>query len=132
MKNSAKNVSKKDKKVRSRVCLFPALALSKNVALTMHNDDDVFFSVAAVYAEDDWNHRKKKLKKELEVLKYFMFGCGISVAMRTGDMLIFNAQEQHCISTNTEACGEKGVFTTSHYCKTNVFGLNDNDIIFDE
>ncbi len=140
MKNKAKNATEKGKKVRGhktkksrpRVCLFPTLALSKSVALTMHNDEDVFFSVAAVYAEDDWNNCTKRLKKNCEVLKYFTFGCGISVAMRTGDMLLFNPQEQHCISTNTEACGEKGVFTTSHYCKANLFGLNDNDIIFDE
>ena len=113
-----------------RNCLFPALALSKNVALTMHNDEDVFFSVVAVYHRDDWDCHTLQLKKECKVMKYFTFGCGISVALRTGDLLIFNPREQHCISTNTEAVGKGGVFTTSHYCKTNVFGLNDNDIVF--
>ena len=113
-----------------RMCLFPTLALSKSVALTMHDDEDMFFSVAAVYHDKDWDSGTKQLDENCEVLKYFTFGCGISVAMRTGDLLVFNPQEQHCISTNTEAVGEKGVFTTSHYCKTNLFGLNDNDIVF--
>ena len=63
-------------------------------------------------------------------LKYFTFGCGISIGLRSGDVLIFNPQIDHCISTNTEHCRESGVMTTSHYYKSSVIGLNDNDIPF--
>ena len=68
---------------------------------------------------------------ECEILKYFTFGCGISVGMRSGDLLLFNPQEPHCISTNSDECDDDGVMTTLHYFKTNVVGLNDNNLEFE-
>ena len=117
----------------------PALAISRNVALSMHTDHDAFLCVTAVYRRKDVkNHtnrcgvQQSRFVYESEILKYFTFGCGISVGMRSGDLLIFNPQEPHCISTNSDDCDDYGVITTSHYLKTNVVGLNDNSLYFDE
>ena len=110
--------------------LLPALAVSRNVSLSMHTDNDASLSVVIVYRREDINHRQKHktFLHRCEILKYFTFGCGISVGLRSGDILIFNPQIEHCISTNTDVCDMTGVMTTSHYFKSSVIGLNDNDI----
>ena len=117
----------------------PALAVSRNVALSFHTDEDAFFSITAIYKKEDIVTRvnsagvkEVQFRMDSEILKYFTFECGVSVGMRSGDLLVFNPQEGHCISTNTDACGEDGVLTTTHYFKSNVVGLNDNDVQFCE
>jgi len=114
--------------------LFPSLAVSRNVALSMHTDHDASLSVVIVYRKEDINHRSNPecFVKNTPVLKYFTFGCGKSVGLRSGDMLIFNPQVKHCISTNTDDCHSTGVMTTSHYFKSNIIGLNDNSILFND
>lgn len=47
-------------------------------------------------------------------------------------LLLFNPQEPHCISTNSDECDDDGVMTTSHYFKRNMVGLNDNNLEFEE
>ena len=114
----------------------PSLAISRDVALSLHTDEDAFFSVAAVYSPNDIVTRntssgtRTQFDLTSKILKYFTFQCGILVGMQSGDLLIFNPQVAHCISTNTDQCGDGGVITTSHYFKSNIIGLNDNDIPF--
>lgn len=110
--------------------LLPTLAVSRNVALSMHTDNDASLSVVIVYRRQDIDDRQtpKRFCRMAEILKYFTFGCGISIGLRSGDVLIFNPQIEHCISTNTDTCIESGVMTTSHYYKSSVIGLNDNSI----
>ena len=112
----------------------PTLAVSRNVALSLHTDEDASFSITAVYKKEDIvkTVNRAQFSKDSDILKYFTFECGVSVGMRSGDLLVFNPQEAHCISTNTDACGEGGVITTSHYLKANVVGLNNNEINFPE
>lgn len=110
--------------------LLPTLAVSRNVALSMHTDNDASLSVVIVYRRQDIDdcQTPKRFYRKAETLKYFTFGCGISIGLRSGDVLIFNPQIEHCISTNTDTCIESSVMTTSHYYKSSVIGLNDNNI----
>jgi hypothetical protein len=114
-----------------RIDMLPTLAMSRNVALSLHKDHDACLSAVAVYRHEDVCQREGTFhQRKSPILKYFTFGCGISIGLRSGDVLIFNPQIDHCISTNTEHCCHSGVMTTSHYYKTSVIGLNDNDIPF--
>ena len=128
--------------------LFPSMATGRNTCLQMHTDEDAFLSVVCVYRMDDIEIKRfdrykngsekpsdvtvSRIKMKCDVLKYFTFSSGVSVALRTGDILMFNPQIDHCISSNTDACKNSDVFCTSHYFKSMVIGLNDNSLLFDE
>ena len=119
---------------------FPSLASGRNTSLNLHQDDDAFLSVVSVYNEDDISNqitrrtgkkRKTKislLKKKTSILKFFNFGVGHSVALRTGDILMFNPMIEHCISTKTNDVENSDVYCVSFYFKSLVLGLNDNSI----
>ena len=62
-----------------------------------------------VLKRSDPKHKVSYLKKECDVLKYFTFSTGLTVALRSGDILMFNPQIEHCISSNTDVCKEDDV-----------------------
>ena len=126
---------------------FPSMATGRNACLEIHTDDDAFFSVVVIYRKGDMRTGKVKRKKrkgdrkqkvdtysyiheDSEVLKYFTFETGITVALRTGDILMFNPQIKHCVSSNTDTCKGDDVYCTSFYFKSMVMGLNDNSAKF--
>jgi len=128
---------------------FPSMATGRNTCLEIHADEDCFYSVVVVYCEDDIEYqqcvkKKKKnrrkpqlhklssIRKDTEILKYFTFSTGVSVGLRSGDILLFNPLIEHCISSNTDAYMNRDVYCTSFYFKSRVLGLNDNRIPFDE
>ena len=74
--------------------------------------------------------QEKKYFESLNIIKYFTFDNNHSVALRSGDCLMFNPTINHCISTKTEAYLTKDVYCVSHYFKSNLIGMNDNNIIF--
>jgi hypothetical protein len=64
---------------------------------------------------------------DAEISNYFAFPEeGISVALRPGDMLIFNPLYRHCLSSRSSGFEGKDVFCLSLYLKTAVVGGNDN------
>jgi hypothetical protein len=81
-----------------------------------------------VLGETGYHEDKKQttlLSKE-SVLQYFCFPTvGVSVAMRNGDILLFNPLIPHCISSR--ATQKEKVICTSLYLKTALVGGNDND-----
>ena len=133
---------------------FLSSALGRGTYLELHTDDDAYFSGTSAYRHFDIiisenNPRYSKINFYAPILKYFCFEVGHAVALRTGDVLFFNTQYAHCISTNTEACSkgdeeinvsEKNknassadnkysktdVFCLSHYMKTLIAAGNDN------
>ena len=140
---------KKPQKKTKMTCYFPSMATGRNACLEIHTDEDCFFSVVVVYCEDDIEvqevlkekqeeskqphyHVFSSVKHDLEILKYFTFSTGVSVGLRSGDILLFNPLIEHCISSNTDACKEKDVYCSSFYFKSMVLGLNDNTIPFEE
>jgi hypothetical protein len=60
---------------------------------------------------------------------YFVFPeKGIAVALRPGDMLIFNPKYHHCLLSCTYAYQNKDVYSLSLYLKSAVIRKNDNSI----
>ena len=65
------------------------------------------------------------------IIKYFSFDNRVTVAIRNGDILIFNPTVKHCISSKTDQYKEEDVYCISHYFKTLLSSRNNNSIIFD-
>ena len=63
------------------------------------------------------------------VCNYFTFAeQGVAVALRPGDILLFNPVYEHCLSSRTSAYETKDVFSLSMYLKTAIVGMNDNSV----
>jgi hypothetical protein len=101
--------------------IFGALAYGRNVHLSCHTDRDFSKSVVSVHIDG------KGYKVDDAIVAYFCFPrLGIAVALRPGDVLIFNPSEPHAISSR---CNKKhDVFCVSMYLKTAVVSLNDNSL----
>jgi hypothetical protein len=101
--------------------IFGSIAFGRNVHLACHTDKDFAKSVVSVYLDDDgygFNDR---------IIAYFCFPrLGIAVALRAGDILIFNPSEPHAVSSRTDQNDD--VYCVSMYLKTAVVSLNDNSI----
>jgi ectoine hydroxylase-related dioxygenase (phytanoyl-CoA dioxygenase family) len=70
---------------------------------------------------------------DAEVCNYFTFAeQGIAVALRPGDILLFNPMYHHCLSSRTSAYETKDVFSLSMYLKTAIVGMNDNNLALTE
>ncbi len=68
-------------------------------------------------------------KLHAEVSNYFVFPeQGIAVALRPGDMLIFNPKYHHCLLSCTCAYQNKDVYSLLLYLKSAVVGKNGNSI----
>jgi ectoine hydroxylase-related dioxygenase (phytanoyl-CoA dioxygenase family) len=68
-------------------------------------------------------------KMDADVSNYFFFAeQGITVALRPGDMLIFNPKYHHCLSSRTSAYENEDVFSLSLYLKSAAVGKNNNTI----
>ena len=90
-----------------------------NVFLRCHTDKDFTMSIVQVHMDDIMYHNEDR------IVCYFTFPrLGIAVSLRPGDILMFNPQEPHCISSR---CNEEDeIYCISYYLKTQVVGLNDN------
>ena len=90
-----------------------------NVFLRCHTDKDFTMSIVQVHLDNVMYHNEDR------IVCYFTFPrLGIAVALRPGDILMFNPQEPHCISSR---CNEEDeIYCISCYLKTQVVGLNDN------
>lgn len=103
-----------------------ALAASIDFSAPAHLDDDFLFSLhqlnvdAAGYDDQD-----------APVAQYFCFPqYGYAVALRPGDMLLFNSQCYHCLSkvTNHYVEADIRVHVTTFYLKTAHVGKNNNSV----
>lgn len=59
---------------------------------------------------------------------------GVALAIRPGDVLLFNPQHYHCLSEKeVEYAGQSDdVYATSFYLKTSVICKNDNSVLLNE
>ena len=93
------------------------MAMGRNVFLNMHKDDDFTYSLTTVVAEDDSN----------EIVNYFVFPrLGLAVPLRNGDLLAFNAREEHCISARCD--GTRDAFCVSFYVSAATVAGNQRDL----
>jgi hypothetical protein len=109
-------------------CIFGSLASGKNHYLNTHTNEDFFYSLITVpsaYGLQDIG----RYWIDVEVCNYFTFPeQGIAIALRPGDILLFNPQYQHCISSQTSIYESKDVFCLSLYLKSAIVGKNDNSL----
>ena len=99
--------------------VFGGVACGKNVFLSSHKDDDAFYSISSVVAAPGVPENK--------VLCCFTFpACGVAVALRSGDILVFNPQVHHSVSSATDLAVD--YHCLSLHLKTSLVGLNHNDL----
>ena len=104
----------------SSICA--SIAHSQDYSSAAHTDPDFFMSMFLTYVDDD-----EKLSLECEKHIHFCFPTvGYAVALRDGDVLLFNPLYHHCCSQKEK--GTKTVHVCSFYLKTGVVGGNDNRI----
>ena len=108
---------------------FGSLASGLNHYLNTHTDEDFFYSVTTVPSAYGLREDIDRYQIDVEVCNYFTFPeQGIAVALRPGDILLFNPQYQHCISSRTSIHKTEDVFCLSLYLKSAVVGKNDNSL----
>ena len=113
--------SDNEKKLILPLKIFGGVAFGYQVHNAIHTDDDYSHTVVTVHVD---NLHYRYLNR---VVAYFCFPrIGIAVALRSGDIIIFNAQEPHAVSSRCRF--DDNVFCVSMYLKTAVVGLNDNSI----
>ena len=110
----------------------PSASFGSNNLLPLHTDKDMFLSVVHVHAMTDIieQNTKSYYRPNSKICKYFTFNNGSSVAMRSGDILVFNPTIPHCVSSTTDDYSDDKVFCVSHYFKSLIAGRNDNTIKF--
>ena len=105
--------------------MFASIASAKNVTLNSHTDNDTIYSLVtpmeangAPFTDND------------DICLYFTFpDLGYSIALRPGDILIFNPQKYHSVSSRCDPT--KPIWCTSLYLKNAVVGGNNNKMEFD-
>ena len=109
--------------------IWGSLACGRNYYLNSHVDEDFFYSLTTVASEHGLQEDIDRYSMDADVCNYFTFAeQGIAVALRPGDMLIFNPLYHHCLSSRTSIYESDDVFCLSLYLKTAVVGLNDNSL----
>jgi hypothetical protein len=113
--------------------IWSSIAMSFNYISQAHIDEDSFLSALVV------NHRFSNLKTQNQydlIMKnaaHFIFPTlGIAVALKPGDVLLFNPLVPHCVSQRTEYYKSEEVYLTSFYLKNKQISLNDNSIELSE
>jgi hypothetical protein len=109
--------------------ILPSLSQALNTYLSTHTDNHFFYSLMTTACCHALRDDIDQYKLHAEVSNYFVFPeQGIAVALRLGDMLIFNPKYHHCLSSCTEAYQNKDVYSLSLYLNSAVIGKNDNRI----
>lgn len=97
--------------------LWPSIACGRNTYLPLHTDPDYMLSAVTVCG-----HHSVDVDTTLQ---FFCFPTvGVSVALRHGDILLFNPSVPHCISTRTSTSAD--CFAFSAYLKSLVVSGNSN------
>lgn len=104
-------------------------AIGMGSYLNSHTDHDAFLSIYTGHSPSAVDSKSNNYELNCAPIGYFCFpDQGCSVALRPGDILIFNSQKyNHCNSTPTpEFCSNKVVFNISLYLKTAIMAGNSN------
>jgi hypothetical protein len=100
---------------------FSSIATALNVCLNSHTDDDSFYGVVTNLDADTL----KSPQVDDDVTLYFTFPTlGLAIALRPGDILVFNPAVYHSVSSRRDP--KKNIWCTSLYTKNAVVGGNDN------
>ena len=94
------------------------MAIGTNKYLEAHQDKDFCYSMVTVF-------KKESAVLEDKPIAYFCFPrLGTAVPLLSGDVLMFNPIEPHCLSSRCNP--EDEIVCMSLYLKAAVAGLNDN------
>jgi hypothetical protein len=116
-----------------RPTIFAALANAINYWSPAHTDQDFFYSLFTINVAGVTTVANPTYPVDASIVHYFVFPeYGIAVAMRPGDMLLFNPQHFHCLSQKEGDYDSNDVYVTSFYLKTAVISKNDNRIALTE
>ena len=100
--------------------MYGAFASGVNVYLNAHSDRKFTYSSVII-------HMKKAYTVKQKIVAYFVFPrLGISVPLRPGDVLFFNPQEEHMVSSRCD--NRDDIYCVSLYLKSDNMGLNYNSI----
>ena len=99
--------------------IYGAFACGKNVYLAAHTDQDYTYSSISVHSPN------KSYSLDDDIIAYFAFPrLGIAIPLRPGDVLFFNPNEPHCVSSRAK--NEHDIYCVSLYLKSSNIGLNNN------
>ena len=99
---------------------YAALASTKNFSSPAHIDDDFSLSIHQLNVDGRFGDNK--------IAQYFVFPtCGYAVALRPGDVFLFNPHVHHCISEKSPSYINNDVILTTAYLKNRHVSKNDKD-----
>jgi hypothetical protein len=95
-------------------------AFGRNIVLNSHTDEDFFLSCLTVL----WSRKDYPFK--CKPVQFFVFPeDGVAVALRPGDILLFNPFVPHCASSRCHF--KDDIIVGSFYLKSALVGGHDND-----
>jgi hypothetical protein len=101
--------------------VYGAMAVGVNVFLALHTDKDFAQSAVSVLCRSECNQNEER------ILAYFAFpALGIAIPLKKGDVLFFNPNEPHCITSRVSETDH--IYCVSLYLKSATIGLNNNSI----
>ena len=104
--------------------VWPALAVGRNIFLNVHTDADYFWTLMSVVTDECPT-------TDSPIICYMCFPTlGIAVALRNGDLLLFNPLIPHCVSTRCDCTKE--AYCVSMYMKSLLVGGSDNSKVLSE
>ena len=134
-KHSVQKIKSNRKLISCQSDILPSASYGRNNLLPLHTDQDMFLSVVHVHCDNDicfYDEERSQsfYQYDSDIVKYFSFDNCTSVALRSGDVLIFNPNIPHCISSCTDSYQKASTYCLSHYFKTSIAGRNDNSLEF--
>ena len=100
--------------------IYGAFASGVNVYLNAHRDNDFTYGATSI-------HMREEYKLSHKIVAYFTFPkLGIAIPLRPGNVLFFNPQEDHCISSRCDNDDE--IYVMSLYFKSANIGKNNNSL----
>jgi hypothetical protein len=115
--------------------IWSSIATTFNYMSPAHIDEDAFMSVLFVtnVSKTEELQENSKYNMDQNVAFYFCFPTvGVAVALRPGDVLLFNPIYHHCASQRCEYYKAEDVFLTSLYMKSRQISKSDNRIPLSE
>jgi hypothetical protein len=123
------------KKKKAAPAMFAGLANAMNYLSPAHTDEDFFYSVFTANVKGVLTKDAPSYSWDAPIIHFMCFPeYGVAVALRPGDVLLFNPQNYHCLSEKEVEYGDRSadVYVTSFYLKTAVICKNDNRIVLNE
>ena len=106
---------------QKQASFFASVASAQNYCSPAHIDDDFFLCMLTIHTD------RTEITNDMYVAQYFCFPeVGVAVALRPGDMLIFNPRHPHCVSLREIFYEKEDSYCTSFYLKTDIVAGNNN------